>query len=297
MIEKPYRPYAATKLQCESRSWWARNPMTYDWRGTNHAPEGTLEFFEEIDRRFFQSSPLYRGERPFAALIPFADLRGKRVLEIGCGLGSHSQLLAEAGCNLTSIDLTPRAVALTTRRLALHYLSSDVREMDAEEMEFVDGEFDFIWSWGVIHHSAHAERILRQVTRVLKSNGEFRFMVYNRRAFDTYTKVMRGVLTGKQFRGMSMDDILSFYSDGYLARFYTRKQLRKLIETNGLCCERISVMGQTSELVPLRGTGKMGKLKYRLVPNIPAGLAESVLKRAGSFLFAVARKPSANAPV
>jgi 2-polyprenyl-3-methyl-5-hydroxy-6-metoxy-1,4-benzoquinol methylase len=292
MIEKPYRTELVREVQGASRNWWAKNPMSYDWRGTNPAPEGTREFFEEIDRRFFHASPLYRGERPFADLIPFAQLRGKRVLEIGCGLGSHSQLLAEAGCKLTSIDLTPRAVMLTTRRLALHHLLADVREMDAERMDFGDSEFDFVWSWGVIHHSAHTDQIVRQVARVLKPGGEFRLMVYNRRAFDTYTKVVRGLMTGKPFRGMSMDDILSFYTDGYLARFYTRRQLAELIEDNGLQNERISVLGQTSELVPLPGKGRIGQLKYRLVAKIPAGMAETTLKRTGSFLFAVARKPS-----
>ena len=291
MIEKPYRPYAATQLQVESRSWWGRNPMSYDWRRTNPAPEGTLEFFDEIDRRFFQASPLYRGEPPFAALIPFSDLRGKRVLEIGCGLGSHSQLLAAAGCNLTSIDLTPRAVELTTRRLKLHDLSSDVREMDAEEMKFGDGEFDFIWSWGVIHHSADAERIIREVSRVLKPGGQFRLMVYNRRAVDSYAKVVRGILTGKTFRGMSMNDILSYYTDGYIARYYTRHELSELINANNLKTVSTSILGQTSELLPLPGAGITGRFKYALLPKLPKGFTERVLRSVGSFLFAVAFKP------
>lgn len=293
MIEKPYRPQAVAELQGASRNWWTRNPMSYDWRETNVAPEGTLEFFDEIDRRFFHASPFFLGERPFANLIPFADLRGKRVLEIGCGLGSHSQLLAEAGCRLTSIDLTPRAVALTRRRLQIRDLPADVREMDAEQMEFDDAEFDFIWSWGVIHHSAHTDRIVRQVARVLKPRGDFRFMVYNRRALDTYTKMVRGVLTAKPLRGMSIDDILSFYTDGYLARFYTREGLKRLLAENGLKADNLSVLGQTSELIPLPGKGLIGKLKYGLVAKIPAGVAESVLSRTGSFLFAIARKPSA----
>jgi 2-polyprenyl-3-methyl-5-hydroxy-6-metoxy-1,4-benzoquinol methylase len=290
-FEKPFHPHAAAQLQKESRSWWSRNPMSYDWRGTNSSPEGTLEFFQEIDRRFFHASPFFRGERPFASLIPFDDLRGKRVLEIGCGLGSHSQLLAEAGCRLTSIDLTPRAIELTTRRLTLHDLPVDVREMDAERMTFADAEFDFVWSWGVIHHSAHTDKIVREIARALKPGGEFRFMVYHRRAFDTYTKMVRGLVTGKPLRGMSMDDILSFYTDGYLARFYTSKQLTKLIEDNGLKTECVSVMGQTSELVPLPGKGSIGKLKYGLVAKIPAGLAEIALRNTGSFLFATASKP------
>src|SRR5437879_5492275 len=99
-------------------------------------------------------------------------------------------------------------------------------------------------------------------------------MVYNRRAFDTYTKVERGWLTAKPLRGMSMDDILSYYTDGYLARFYTRAQLTKLIEDNGLRLESMSVLGQTSELVPLPGKGAIGRVKYALLARFPERVVE-----------------------
>ena len=135
-------------------------------------------------------------------------------------------------------------MTLTTRRLALRGLPADVREMDAERMEFGDAEFDFVWSWGVIHHSAHTDRLVREVARVLKPGGEFRFMVYHRQAFDSYTKMLRGLLTGKRFRSMSVDDILSFYTDGYLARFYTRPQLADLINANGLNAGRVRCSGK-----------------------------------------------------
>jgi ubiquinone/menaquinone biosynthesis C-methylase UbiE len=180
---------------------------------------------------------------------------------------------------------------LTTRRLKLHDLSTDVREMDAEEMEFVDGEFDFIWSWGVIHHSADAERIIREVSRVLKRGGQFRLMVYNRRAVDSYLKIARGLLSAKPLRGMSVNDILSYYTDGYVARYYTSSELSQLINANGLKTVSTSVLGQTSEVLPLPGAGIVGRFKYALLPKLPRALIERFLRSAGSFLFAVAIKP------
>ena len=288
MIEKQRHPEFARSLQKENKNWWTRNPMSYDWHGSNRYEEGSAEFFKEIDTRFFNSSPLFEGSQPFGRFIPFQELKGKRVLEIGCGLGSHSQLLAEAGCRLTSIDLTPRAVALTKRRLELNQLSAEVLEMDGENMTFRDAEFDFVWSWGVIHHSAHTDRIVREVARVLKPGGEFRLMVYNRRAFDSYVKLMRGFATGKFFSGMSTDEILSYYTDGFIARFYDQKSLKTLLEANGLRLLSATPLGQTSELVPLPGTGLTGSLKYGIVSKIPDAFASSVLRKTGSFLFAVA---------
>jgi 2-polyprenyl-3-methyl-5-hydroxy-6-metoxy-1,4-benzoquinol methylase len=267
--------------------------MTYDWGKTNSSVEGSSEFFGEIDQRFFSSSPLYRGERPFSQIIPFNQLRNKRVLEIGCGQGSHTQLLVEAGCDVTAIDLTERAVALTTQRLKLRGLRAQVIQMDAEEMDFDENEFDFAWSWGVIHHSSSTDRIVSRVARVLKPGGEFRFMVYNRRAFDTYLKLARGVISGKPLRGMSIDDILSYYTDGYIARFYNKIQMTRLIEDNGLEMREIRVLGQSSEILPIPGSGAIGRLKYWLLPRLPDKLVERALRSVGSFLFGVAQKPKA----
>jgi 2-polyprenyl-3-methyl-5-hydroxy-6-metoxy-1,4-benzoquinol methylase len=283
------------ELQNENKRWWSRTPMSYDWHGTNPAPEGSLEFFEEIDRRFFNASPLYRGRQPFSDLIPFGSLRGKRVLEIGCGLGSHAQLLAGSGCILSAIDITSRAVDLTKRRLELHQYQAQVNEMDAEQLSFPDSEFDFVWSWGVIHHSAHTDRIVREVARVLKPGGEFRFMVYNRQAFDSYVKLIRGVLSGKLARGMSKSEILNFYTDGFIARYYSKASVASLVNENGLVVNKVSVLGQTSELLPLPGNGVLGRLKYSVLSKLPEGLVARLLQSTGSFLFTVATKPDLGA--
>jgi 2-polyprenyl-3-methyl-5-hydroxy-6-metoxy-1,4-benzoquinol methylase len=283
-----------TQVQAENRRWWDANPMSYDWHKTIRASEGTPEFYQEIDRRFFSSSSFYRGpaaiSRPFERWIPFDKLRGRRVLEIGCGLGAHSQLFSEAGCHLTSIDITDKAVDHTRRRLALCGLPSDIRRVDAEEMNFRDAEFDFVWSWGVIHHSADPKRILQQVYRVLKPGGEFRLMVYHRRSLSGFYSLVRGFLTGKFSQGMSSRQVLSFYTDGYLARFYARRELHELLQDS--CFSRIEtrILGQKSELLPLPGKGALGSLKRDLLRFIPDRLAEQVLSVAGYFLYAVAYK-------
>lgn len=293
-VKVPNRIESTTRdrLQAESKGWWEANPMSYDWHKTLKQSEGTREFYEEVDRRFFSSSPFYRGRQPFEKWIPLDRIRGKHVLEIGCGLGTHAQLLSESGCDLTCIDLTEKAVENTRRRLQLRGLHADIRRMDAETMDFADGEFDFVWSWGVIHHSSDTERIVRQVFRVLKPGGEFRLMVYHRRSLSGLYCLVRGLLSGKFFRGMSAQEVLSFYTDGHLARFYTRRELRALLMRSGLCRIETQVLGQKSELLPLPGKGASGRLKGALLRCVPDGLAESVLSVAGYFLFATARKSS-----
>lgn len=282
----------SSETQERNQGWWNQNPMSYDWHRTITAPEGSPEFFKIIDERFFGALPFYPGSRPFEGFIPFEKLKGKKVLEIGCGLGAHTQLLCEAGCRVTAIDLTARAVDLTKKRLSHAGLEADVRIMDAEQMEFGDEEFDFVWSWGVIHHSAQTEEIVREVNRVLKGGCEFRLMVYNRRSLEAFIKMMRGLLSGKFFKGMSVPEVLSFYSDGYIARHYTPRQISLMLEHNGFSLDKISILGQKSELIPLPGSGLTGRFKHAVVNHIPGSLAAFVLSIFGWFLFAVAVKPN-----
>lgn len=277
-------------FQQRSREWWQETPMSYAWRDAIQAEPGTAAYFDEIDRRFFSASPFFRGARPFARIVPLDTLRGKDVLEIGCGLGSHTELLASAGARVTSVDLTERAVETTRRRLALRALQADVRQADAERLPVADESFDLVWSWGVIHHSSHPERIMAEVHRVLRPGGRFMAMVYHSRSIVGATSVARGVLTGRVFRGMSAREMMSYYTDGYAARWYTPAEFENALKGAGFDEVATRVLGQTSELYPWPGAGVGGRWKARAVRGTNPDFAERILSRVGMFLLADARK-------
>ena len=108
-------------------------------------------------------------------------MKGKKVLEIGCGMGSHSGLISQYASELTSIDLTQTAVETTNKRFALFNIkNATAYQVDAEELPFEGGSFDFVWSWGVIHHSANTDVIVDKIHRVLKDDGKAFLMVYNK---------------------------------------------------------------------------------------------------------------------
>src|SRR5262245_46742903 len=162
-------------------SWWNERPMDYDWRGQNRFQAGSMEWFDQMDAILINAHRLFASEvRPFDRVLPLDLLGGRRVLEVGCGMGLHAEVMVRAGAIVTAIDLTPTAVEITRRRLALKGLNADVQLCDAEQLPFPDRHFDLVWSWGVIHHSARTGRIVRQIARVLRADGECRVMVYNR---------------------------------------------------------------------------------------------------------------------
>jgi 2-polyprenyl-3-methyl-5-hydroxy-6-metoxy-1,4-benzoquinol methylase len=172
--------------QEQVREWWSRNPMSYDVDDPIPFEEGSQQFFREIDRRIFH--PRYmrltadESGKPFSLFVDFAALSGKDVLDVGCGSGIATQMLAEAGAMVTAIDLTSWAVETTRRRLAAFGLDAKVLQEDAERLPFGDSSFDLVFSWGVIHHSSDMDRALSELVRVTRPGGEVVLMVYHRRS-------------------------------------------------------------------------------------------------------------------
>ena len=140
-------------LQNKNRNWWDQNPMNYDWDKTLEVEEGTKEFFCAIDDRFFNAlrifaHPLYPNQAPFSQLINYNELKGKRVLEIGCGLGGNAAIIAKSSADFYAIDITPKAIELCKKRFQLFGFHGNIEQGDAEKLKFEDDYFDFIWSWG-----------------------------------------------------------------------------------------------------------------------------------------------------
>jgi 2-polyprenyl-3-methyl-5-hydroxy-6-metoxy-1,4-benzoquinol methylase len=183
--------------QEQVRAWWNRNTMSYDVDEPIAAETGSPEYFRELDSRVFAPRVLRltRGPdgRPFSRFVPFEDLAGKDVLEVGCGSGFAVQLFAEAGARVTAVDLTDWAVATTRARLDAFGLDGEVQRGDGEDLPFPDASFDLVFSWGVIHHSSDMEAALRELVRVCRPGGRLVLMVYNRRSlfFAVYRALAR----------------------------------------------------------------------------------------------------------
>jgi len=254
--------------------------MTYDWSGTISSEPGSPEYLAEVEGRFLRECWFAQseGEQAFSGLIDFASLADKDVLEIGCGTGVHTRLLAESGARVTAIDLTPTAVELTRRRLELHGLAADVREADAERLPFEDASFDFVWSWGVIHHSADTSAIVRQVARVLRPGGRFSFMVYHRSSITYWIQyqLIRGELRE------SPAALANRLSDGVLARHFTRRELEALL-VPAFDEVELRVMGQIGEAIPLPR-----RPRARIARLVPVSFQRTLLRRWGWFMFATA---------
>jgi ubiquinone/menaquinone biosynthesis C-methylase UbiE len=277
------------RWQTANKSWWEATPMRYDWREGVSEPPGTKAYFEEVDRRFLTSARKYMPwrNRPFEALIPYDDLADKDVLEIGVGQGTHAQLIAPRCKSFTGVDLTSHAANATAQRLHLFGIPGKVLQMDAEEMAFPDNSFDYIWSWGVIHHSADTRRVVQEMHRVLRPGGKCTVMVYHRSwwYFHVFGFIRRAFQ--RQFRHGTLHQVSQNSNDGAIARLYTARDWRNLVGPF-FDVESIRIYGLKAEVLPL----PHGRLKSSLETLIPDSVGRLFTNelRMGSFLVATMRK-------
>lgn len=277
----------ARRWQELNRDWWESHPMRYDWRETIPFKEFSKEFYLEIDRRFFGSVRLFAPWKrvPFDFLIDFDALKSKDVLEIGVGNGSQAQLLAAHSKSFTGIDLTDFATRSTSERMRCFQLNAQILRMDAEQMEFDDKSFDFIWTWGVIHHSSNTRRILEEMHRVLKPEGEAIVMVYHRGLWNYYfVGALLSVAEGAIFKGRPLHETMQKFADGALARCYSISEWRHLV-ADLFVVRGIQVLGQKTDLVPLPG----GSFKSAILQSIPNSLSRFMTNRCGMGSFLVAK--------
>lgn len=92
-------------------------------------------------------------------------------LEIGCGTGAFSRLLAERSEHVTALDLSPQMISIASER-SKQYPNIDFEVADAVTRHFDDEEFDCIVSIATLHHLP-MEIMLGKIKRILKVGGTF----------------------------------------------------------------------------------------------------------------------------
>ena len=161
--------------------FWSNNPC------------GSWSAMDTGDRiKYFSDIEAYRY-----GLIPsiiemgcFDQFRDKKVLEIGCGVGTDGRRFAKNGAIYTGINIDKGSTDLATENFKLFQLNGNIIQMNAEAMTFGSETFDHIYSCGVIFASPSPENIVKGMYRVLKKGGTATVMLYNRTSINYYFEIM-----------------------------------------------------------------------------------------------------------
>jgi 2-polyprenyl-3-methyl-5-hydroxy-6-metoxy-1,4-benzoquinol methylase len=154
----------------EHRTWEQAEVVRSDIEAAA-TPDSTLMIGPKKLRRY-QAPPAdtaYPLEYSYHLL---GDVSGQHVLDIGCGSGMNSVLVAKHGAFVTGIDISPSLTRLATRRAELNGVGDQVRVMvtSAHDLPFARGSFDVVFGMAILHH-LDLEAVSREVHRVLKRGG------------------------------------------------------------------------------------------------------------------------------
>jgi ubiquinone/menaquinone biosynthesis C-methylase UbiE len=173
-VKAPAAPEVSErKERQELRRYWDAHPISTD--SVPYAP-GTQESFEAIYEKWKQTIDGMRLEF-------LESCRGRKVLEVGCGIGKDARFLTENGIDYTGLDYSFRTLGLARKHFEYAGLRRRFVNGDAVALPFPDGSFGLAMSIGVIHHIVGMPEACRELVRVTAPGGTIRVMFYNRESY------------------------------------------------------------------------------------------------------------------
>lgn len=218
------------------RDFWDSRPCNL-----GHSPleVGTREYFDAVEaRKYFVEPHILR----FAEFKRWQD---KRVLEIGCGIGTDTVNFARCGGRVTAVELSNKSLGIARQRARVYGLESRIQFYcgDAEELNrFVPIEpYDLIYSFGVIHHSPHPGCIIAQIRQYMHPGSIVKIMVYHSFSW----KALWILLAYGQGRFWQFRDLVARYSEAQtgcpVTYTFTPRQVNRILGRFGLKVTQMQV--------------------------------------------------------
>jgi 2-polyprenyl-6-hydroxyphenyl methylase/3-demethylubiquinone-9 3-methyltransferase len=108
------------------------------------------------------------------------DLRGLKVLDVGCGGGLLAECFAREGAQVSGIDLSQSSLVAAKRHAETGEIKVDYVGASGDRLPFLDSSFDAVMSSDFLEHVTDLETVVAECSRVLKSSGIFLYDTINR---------------------------------------------------------------------------------------------------------------------
>jgi SAM-dependent methyltransferase len=143
----------------------------------------------------------YLGEYPYLeGYLPESAAADERLLEIGLGYGTVSQVLASRGFDYQGLDIAPGPVEMVRHRLRMLGVSDPEERVQVGsvlEAPYPDESFDHVVTIGCLHHTGDIPQSVATVHRILRPGGRAVVMLYNEHSY----RRLRAALSRRLGRG------------------------------------------------------------------------------------------------
>ena len=130
--------------------------------------------------RYLRITPQLVGDWLADVRMPREYFKGLTVLDAGCGTGRWTYAMASLGARVVAVDLSDAAVE-QTRRITRGVGEVEVIQASLFALPFRPEQFDFVVSWGVLHHTMETQQGFRAIAPLVRPGGHLHVMVYERR--------------------------------------------------------------------------------------------------------------------
>lgn len=219
------------------RAWASRRGSAAYWT-VHMVAHNTVDSAEGSLHHFHWRNAQYPG---YISLMPVTGQDGKVVLDYGCGPGNDVvgfAVYSNPG-RLIAVDVSKPALAIAEQRLALHGKTAEFIHVDeiSNAIPVPSESVDYIHASGVLHHCANLTAVLKELHRILKSDGKMMVMVYNYQSLWLHLYVAWiHQLSLEKYRGMPVLEAFRRTTDGEecpISRCYKPDQFLALMREHG----------------------------------------------------------------
>ena len=196
------------------------------------------------------------------------EIRGKKVLDAGCGTGIFSTIFARNGASeVMGIDISEGSLS-TGRALKKKFTLNNLKfqQEDMLDLPFEPNHFDIVWGFGTVHHTTDPLGAISGLDRVLKPEGSMLLAVYTRtrltfqheiirrtlvrtprKSWTALSKIMAFFLTPVVFffkkreksrKGEKLEELILDWYFVPIRHYYKPEEIRAFMENKGYCVEK-----------------------------------------------------------
>lgn len=259
-----------------TKSVWGASPA--GWTYADGHQKGTQQFFEAVLQKRFTLECDWMYD-----IVQFERFKGKKVLEIGSGAGYDAYQFCKQGATYTGIDITPDNPIIARKHLAYFGYDAQFLEMDVEELSLSE-KYDYVFSFGVLHHTPNMQKALKNIYNVLEDKGEAQIIVYYKYSiFYMFTSVLFNWVARLKFLKTSLKDHRSGIefttsSAKPLVNVYGKREFHSLCKAAGFKILKTDIRKLVHEDLP---SIPLIRRLYRFIPQSWLNIAS---KRFGWYL-------------